>query len=58
MIVASVFIGANCLWAYSQVITKRLKGVNAIQINIHLGIFFMLGTGITYPTQVINPVPI
>ena len=43
---------------YAQVITKRLHGVNSIQINIHLGIFFMFTTGIFYPTQVKDPVPI
>ncbi len=58
LMVAFLFFCSNFLWAYSQVITKRLVKVNAIQINLHMGIIFMFGTGIFYPTQVTNPVPI
>lgn len=57
-VVASIFVLANILWAYAQVITKGLNGVNSIQINIHLGLFFLFTTGMFYPAQVQNPVTI
>ena len=44
------------MWAYAQIITKRIHRMNAIQINVHLGLFFMFATGIVYPTQVEKPV--
>jgi len=52
------FIIGNMMWAYAQVITKRLHGVNSIQINVHLGLFFLFTSGILYPTQVVKPVSI
>jgi drug/metabolite transporter (DMT)-like permease len=50
--IALLFIGSNIMWAYAQIITKRIHGMNAIQINVHLGLFFLLTTGLVYPTQV------
>jgi len=52
------FLFGNALWAYAQVITKRLNGINAIQINIHLGLFFLFTSGIFYPAQVEAPVSV
>ena len=50
--VALLFIASNVLWAYSQVITKQLKGVNSIQLNLHIGIVYLFGTGLFYPSMV------
>ncbi len=58
LLVGALFILGNIMWAYAQVITKRLNNVNSIQINIHLGLFFMFTTGIFYPTQVSSPISI
>jgi drug/metabolite transporter (DMT)-like permease len=57
MIAAFCIIG-NILWAYAQVITKKLHEVNAIQINVHLGYFLLFTAGVFYPTQVEHPVPV
>jgi drug/metabolite transporter (DMT)-like permease len=51
------FLIAQVAWAYAQVITKKAKGVNSIQINIHLGIYILLSAGLMYPQFVDNPLP-
>lgn len=48
----------NLMWAYAQIITKKLRGVNSIQVNVFQGLLFLLTTGVLYPTQVRSPVPI
>lgn len=58
LIICVLFICGNIMWAYAQVITKRLHGVNSIQINVHLGLFFLFTSGVFYPTQVSTPVSI
>ena len=58
LIICVLFICGNIMWAYAQVITKRLHGVNSIQINVYLGLFFLFTSGVLYPTQVTTPVPI
>jgi drug/metabolite transporter (DMT)-like permease len=50
--IALMFIGSNVLWAYAQVITKKLNGVNPVQLNLHLGIIYAIGTGLLYPSMV------
>jgi glutathionyl-hydroquinone reductase len=57
-LVAFLFVASNCVWAYAQVITKQLQGVNSIQINIHLALAFLFTTGLVYPTQVETSVSI
>lgn len=52
LFVCIMFIVGNIMWAYAQIITKRLQGVNSIQINVHLGIMYLFTTGISYPVQV------
>lgn len=45
-------------WAYAMIITKRLKEVNSIQINIHLGYCLIFTAGIAYPIEVIDKTPL
>ena len=52
-----VFVLTQIAWAYGQVLTKSIIGVNSIQINIHLGIFLIFFSGLMYPQFVVNPVP-
>jgi hypothetical protein len=47
-----MFIGSNILWAYAQVLTKKLTGVNPVQLNLHIGFVFIMFTGISYPSMV------
>ena len=52
-IAALVFLGCNLIWAYGNMITKKVINVNAIQINFHLGVFIMMSMGILYPARVL-----
>ena len=52
LLIASMFIGSNVLWAYAQVLTKKLTGVNPVQLNLHIGFVFIMFTGVSYPSMV------
>jgi hypothetical protein len=56
MIAGIIFLGCNIIWAYGNMITKKVVNVNAVQINFHLGVFIMMSMGILYPTRVLYPV--
>ncbi len=53
-----LFVFTLFAWAYGQIITKTLKSVNSIQINIHLGVMLFWTSALCYPTYVTNPVPL
>jgi drug/metabolite transporter (DMT)-like permease len=53
-----LLLASIVIWAYGQVITKRLKTLNFIHVNIHLGMSLTLASGILYPVFVKNPTSI
>jgi hypothetical protein len=53
-----VFIFLTLLWAYAQILTKKLVGANPVEISLHLAFYLVFFSGILYPIRVSNPVPI
>ena len=44
-------------WSYVTVVTKELRGISGITINLHCGLFFLVGPALAYPLTVPNPIP-
>ena len=48
-VAAFLLLIVMAIWAFGIIVTKNLKGINAIQINYHLGIFLIVNSTILYP---------
>jgi hypothetical protein len=44
------------MWGYAQVITKRIKTINFLHVNIHLAFYLTIPAALFYPILVTNPV--
>ena len=50
-------VSVQFFWGYAAILTKKLNGVNSIQINFHMGFIVLVPSALMYLIEVKNPVP-
>jgi hypothetical protein len=52
-----VLLAAVSCWAYAHIVVKKLKHMEAVQINLYFAFVLTLTNAFLYPFLVTNPVP-